>query len=157
MSFAERLANRMNRMLDRGRSADAADAATTEPTGSIDDLKGRKYCVLVTYKRDGTPMPTPLWFGVGNGKVYAETGESGKAKRIRNNPKVRVAPSDSRGKPTAPPFLGTARVIDAGENAAADRFIQANYGWYRTAYNKLLTNRVPTVIIEVTPAPRTIG
>jgi hypothetical protein len=153
MAIAQRIADVFTRVYDRTRSEKAADAATAEPTGSINDLKGKKYCVLITYKKDGTPMPSPLWFGVGDGKVYAETGANDwKVKRIRNNPNVRVAPCNTRGAPTGPPFLGTARIVDKTEEAAADRFIQANYGWYRTVYEKLLARRVETANIEITPA-----
>ena len=153
MAMAQRIADALTRMYDRGRSEKAVDAATAEPTGSINDLKGKKYCVLITYKKDGTPMPSPLWFGVGDGKVYAETGANDwKVKRIRNNPHVRVAPCNTRGAPIGPPFLGTARIVDKSEEAAADRIIQSNYGWYRTVYEKLLARRVDTANIEITPA-----
>src|SRR5207302_7089195 len=93
MSIAERIAAGLTKVYDRTRSKKAVDAASADPTGSVNDLKGKKYCVLITYMRDGTPMPSPLWFGVGNGKVYAETGANDwKVKRIRNDPNVRVAP-----------------------------------------------------------------
>jgi PPOX class probable F420-dependent enzyme len=154
MTLASRIAYGMDRFYDRGRSKHAGDAATTEPTGSIADLEGHKYCVMVTYRKDGTAMPTPLWFGVGDGKVFAESGaDAGKVKRIRNNAHVRVAPSDTRGAPTGPPFVGSARILGEEEGRAADRFIQANYGWYRTVYERLFAKRVATVIIEITPLP----
>ena len=152
MTVADRISKVLTRFYDRSRSEKADEAATASPTGSIDDLKGGKYCVLVTYKKDGTPMPSPLWFGVGDGKVYAETGATDwKVKRIGNNPQVRVAPCNSRGVPTGPPFIGAARILDGAAAETADRFIQANYGWYRTVYERLLANRVPTLVIEITP------
>ncbi len=156
VTIADRVARGLTRLYDRSRSAKAVDAATIAPTGSIDDLKGCKYCVLITYKKDGTPMPSPLWFGVGDGKLYAETGaDDWKVKRIRRDPTVRVAPSDTRGKPKGPPFVGTARIVRKEDEAAVDRFIQANYGWYRTIYERLLARRVATAHIEVTPVPPT--
>jgi PPOX class probable F420-dependent enzyme len=152
MSVAERIANGLTRFYNRSRSDKAVQAATVSATGSIDSLKGRKYCVLVTYKKDGTPMPSPLWFGVGDGKVYAESGANDwKIKRIGNNPQVRVAPCNSRGVPKGAPFTGTARILSGPDAEAADHFIQANYGWYRTVYERLLAHRLPTVVIEVTP------
>ena len=152
MSIAERIAAAASRFYDRTRSKKAIDAATADPTGSIDDLKGKKYCLLITYKKDGTPVPSPLWFGVGNGKLYAETGaDDWKVKRIRNNPHVRVAPCNTRGVPTGPPFIGTARIVDKDEEAEADRIIQSNYGVGRTIYERALAHRVATANIEVTP------
>lgn len=152
MSIAERIARASGRFYDRTRSKKALDAATAEPVGSINDLKGKKYCLLVTYKKDGTPVPSPLWFGVGDGKVYAETGaEDWKVKRIRNNPNVLIAPCDTRGKPTGAPFRGTARIVEPHEEAEADRIIQTNYGVFRKIYEGALAHRVDTVNIEVTP------
>jgi uncharacterized protein len=55
---------------------------------------------LETYRRNGDPVRTPVWFLEENGNLYVHTDDStGKAKRIRRNPKVRVAPSHFRGKP----------------------------------------------------------
>ncbi len=90
-SFLRRLEALQNRFLDWARSSKADDVATTEPTGVIGDLRGRKYCVLVTYRKNGVAIPSPLWFGVGNGKIYVHTGGI-KLKRIEHNPHVLVAP-----------------------------------------------------------------
>ena len=70
----------------------------------FEHLRGHKYCLLVTYKRSGEPVPTPVWFGLGDGKLYVRS-EAGVAKvrRIRNDPRVRVAPCTVRGKPLGPP------------------------------------------------------
>jgi PPOX class probable F420-dependent enzyme len=141
-----------NRFLDWIRSPRANEVARTTPTGSIDDLRGRKYCVLVTYRRNGDAIPSPLWFGVGDGKVYAHT-MGVKVKRIQANPRVLVAPSTFRGRPTGPPFEGNARVVDADASAAADRVIQANYGWVRTLYYRLTHQAEAGVYIEVEPTP----
>ncbi|MGH9261006.1 MAG: hypothetical protein ACRD08_14110, partial [Acidimicrobiales bacterium] len=70
MSLAERIARASDRLYDRTRSPKARDVAEAAPTGSLGDLRSRKYCVVVTYKKDGEPVPSPLWFGTGNGKVY---------------------------------------------------------------------------------------
>jgi PPOX class probable F420-dependent enzyme len=119
-------------------------------TGRIEDLRGRKYCVLVTYRRNGTPVPSPLWFGTGDGKVYAHT-TGVKVTRLRANPRVLVAPCTFRGRPTGPPFEGVARVVDAAEHTAADAFIQSNYGWVRTLYYRLSGQNNAGVYIEVEP------
>src|SRR2546423_14908437 len=115
-----------NRFLDWARSQKADEVATTQPTGRIEDLRGRKYCVLVTYRKNGTAVPSPLWFGIGDGKVYAHT-TGVKITRLRANPRVLVAPCTFRGRPTGPPFEGVARVVDAAERGPVDAFIQANY------------------------------
>jgi PPOX class probable F420-dependent enzyme len=65
-------------------------------------FQGEKVISLETYRRNGEPVRTPVWFLEENGTLYVHTDDStGKVKRIRRNPKVRVAPSHFRGKPKA--------------------------------------------------------
>lgn len=68
---------------------------------------GQKYLNLETFKRNGTGVKTPVWFATepaspldsNEAKLYVYTiGVSGKVKRIRNNPQVRIAPCDMRGR-----------------------------------------------------------
>lgn len=152
MTFIERLAAFENRMLDRVRSGNADTVATTEATGRIEDLDGRNYCILVSYKRNGDAVPSPLWFGVSNGKVYVHTGGY-KVKRIGRNPNVLVAPSSFRGKPLGPPFAGTARVLPKEEAADAERCLDEHYGLQRRAYLKLFGQSDLGEHIEITPEP----
>jgi hypothetical protein len=48
MSLAERMARASDRVYDRMRSPAAKDVAEAAPTGNLLDLRGHKYCVLVT-------------------------------------------------------------------------------------------------------------
>ena len=153
MSLVERLARASDRFYDRMRSPHARDVAKADPMGSLESLRGHKYCVLVTYKRSGEPVPSPLWFGTGNGKLYFQTGATAaKVKRINRNPEVRVAPATSRGRPLAAPFVGAARVVPPDEEAEAEHWMRANYGLGRRVYS-LFSDRVVNVYVEVTPTP----
>jgi len=67
---------------------------------------GQKYLNLETFKKNGTGVKTPVWFAEEpsanldspEAKLYIYTiGASGKVKRVRNNPRVKVAPCDMRG------------------------------------------------------------
>jgi len=67
---------------------------------------GQKYLNLETFKKSGDGVKTPVWFAAEPStdldstaaKLYVYTiGVSGKVKRIRNNPRVKVAPCDMRG------------------------------------------------------------
>ena len=151
----ERIAKATDKFYDRMRSGAADSVADAEPTGSIDDLRGHKYCVLVSYRKNGEPIPSPLWFGVADGKLYFQTSPDGfKVKRITNNPEVRVAPCDSRGKPKGPPFVGKARLVPENEAPAAERALQSNYGVGRKVYTSF-SDKVPNVYVEVTPTTTT--
>jgi PPOX class probable F420-dependent enzyme len=68
----------------------------------LSQFEREKVISLETYRRNGEPVRTPVWFLEENGILYVHTDDStGKVKRIRRNPKVRVAPSHFRGKPKA--------------------------------------------------------
>jgi len=102
----------------------------------FEHLRGYKYCLLVTYKRSGEAVPTPVWFGLADGKVYVRSEANvAKVKRIRNHSQVRVAPCTVRGKPLGPPAEGQARVLDAsGDEAKAEAALQGSYGLGRKVY-----------------------
>jgi hypothetical protein len=91
-------------------------------------LSGQKYISLTTFKKDGTGVRTPLWFAENDGKLYVMTrNDSWKYKRIRNNPKVVVAPSTVRGKITGPEFPGRARILPPEDWKAVHKLIRRKY------------------------------
>jgi uncharacterized protein len=75
-----------------------------ETTAAFAAFVGYKNLSLESFRKTGIGVPTPVWFAVdpvsgSPTKLYIYTIEdSGKAKRIRNSPRVRVAPCNSRGK-----------------------------------------------------------
>lgn len=76
------------------------------------EFTGQKYLNLTSFRKNGTGVPTPLWFAEENGKLYMMTrSDSGKYKRIRNNPEVRIAPSTMRGKISGPEFPARVRIL----------------------------------------------
>src|SRR5437588_2347656 len=73
--------------------------------------------LLTTYRRDGSPVGTPVHIAVHGDVAYVRTFEpSGKIKRIRRNAQVEIAPSTLRGRPTGTPSHAHARIL-AGEEA----------------------------------------
>jgi len=73
-----------------------------EEPAPFSQFEGEKVISLETYRRNGQPVRTPVWFLKEDGTLYVHTDDStGKVKRIRRNPRVRVAPSHFRGKPKA--------------------------------------------------------
>ena len=143
-----------NRFFDAIRSGKAAEAAKEPGTATdLSALAGHKYALLVTFKRDGWPVPTPVWFGLADDKLYARS-ESGtaKVKRIRNDPHVRVGPCSDRGKPRGPLTEGRARIVPAAEEEHAEAAIQANFGAGRRVYESIDRRMgINAVYIEVTP------
>jgi uncharacterized protein len=147
-------ARRLNRFLDGLRDAEAFRVAQEAGTASdLSGLEGHRYCLLVTFRRSGEPIPTPVWFGLGDGHAYFNTRErNAKVRRIRRDPHVRVGPCSFRGKPLGPLAEGRARVVAQDEEAGAEASIRSNYGIARRVYYATVGSRGdPTVYLEVVP------
>lgn len=85
--------------------------------------------MLTTFRRDGSPIGTPVWLVVRNGLLHVTTAaSSGKVKRIRRNPRVRVAACTQLGRVTGPVLDGEARILDAAGTTEALAAIRRRYG-----------------------------
>jgi uncharacterized protein len=97
------------------------------------DLDQARYISLTTFKRDGTPISTPVWVTGAGGRYALTTGKGAwKAKRLLRNPVVEVRVCDARGrvKPDAIVHPGTGEIsTSSADIAAADRALAAKYGW----------------------------
>jgi PPOX class probable F420-dependent enzyme len=80
--------------------------------------------LLTTYKRDGTPVATPVNLAVaGNHAYFRSYDKAWKTKRIAHNPEVELAPSSVRGQPTGPALRARARLLEGDEAKQARRAI----------------------------------
>ena len=96
----------------------------------LDRLARAKYISVTTYRRDGTPVATPVWVVAEGGFLQVITArDSGKVKRLRNNAEVAIAPCDVRGELQGDPVPGTATIIeDPALVERVERLIGARYG-----------------------------
>jgi PPOX class probable F420-dependent enzyme len=92
------------------------------------EVHGQRYVLLATFRKTGVAVYTPIWFAEDGGKLYFMTNEKlGKVKRIRNNPKVKIAPCTIRGTITGPEFAGTARILPETGSARVRALIKKKY------------------------------
>ena len=156
MSLSERLHRLENRFYVAIRHPSVGEVADAPlgPAG-LDALHDHEYCLVVSYRRNGQPIATPVWFAIdGDRLVFESDADSLKLKRLGRNPKVRVAPCTSRGRPLAPPAEATARILDAGQEAAAERALADKYGWSRRLTSRIRpTSPAGVAYVEVTTAP----
>jgi hypothetical protein len=137
MSISGRLSRLSNRLYDRMRDRRAFQLRREDgDRGSFDGLRGHKYAVLVTFRRNGEAVPSPVWFGLdAQGRVYVRTmHDSGKVKRVRNDPQALLAPSTVRGRPTGAAIEATARIVPSADWPHAEATLQAAYGIGRKLY-----------------------
>jgi uncharacterized protein len=72
--------------------------------------------LLTTYKRDGTPVATPVSVAFdGERAFFRSYDRAWKTKRLRNNASVDVAPATFRGKPTGPAVGARATLLSDGQ------------------------------------------
>jgi uncharacterized protein len=130
------LENRFYALIRHRKARSAADA---EPaTDGLESLASVNHCLVVTYRRDGTPVPTPVWFALdGDRLVFESDADTAKIKRLRRDAQVRVAPCNSRGRPVGPPVEGTARILGPEEHAAAERALAEKYGLSRRVVQRV--------------------
>jgi PPOX class probable F420-dependent enzyme len=100
-------------------------------TTPLDILGAAKYVSLTTFRADGTPVATPVWV-VRDGTVLRILTDpaSGKVRRIRANPAVRLSPCDMRGRVREGALVaeGTAVLEDEGGTDRTMAMIEKRYG-----------------------------
>jgi uncharacterized protein len=78
---------------------------------NISQFSNQKCINLETYRKNGQAVQTPVWLVVEGDVIYIRTDKnSGKIKRTRNNPHVRITPSSARGQPKGEWIDGEARI-----------------------------------------------
>jgi PPOX class probable F420-dependent enzyme len=112
------------------------------------EMHGQKYISLVSFRKNGVAVRTPVWFAEAGGNLYVMTGTHlGKYKRVRNNPRVTIAPCTIRGKVTGPEFPATARLLPPEEFTRVRKLINAKYWLARLPWIWRRTD----VYLEITP------
>jgi hypothetical protein len=144
------------RLAARTAPRGAREIARVPRTGEPAQIARHKRALLVTYRRDGTPVPTPVWAAPGPGGLLYVRSEraSGKLKRLRNDPRLLVAPCTVRGKPLGAPFEARARTLAPGEESVAERALAARYGLGRALFELAMDLlRVDMCFLEIAPGP----
>ena len=94
----------------------------------LDPFARQQTVLLTTYRRDGTPVGTPVNIVVEDDRAFVRTWDTaGKCKRIRNNAEVEIAPSTFRGRPTGPAIHARAKILSDSESAFASQALARKY------------------------------
>lgn len=138
--------------------------AVSPPRTDADGIAG-KFLSITSYKRNGTGVATPVWFVNEGGRYLVMTDEhSGKVKRIRRDPFVRIAACSARGREKTEPVPAHAEILPPSETERVKRLIARRYrvdllfvgpiralqGLFRPEMR-----HEETVIVAITPFPET--
>ncbi len=106
---------------------------------------------MVTFRKNGAEVATPIWFAEAEGKLYVMTrSDSGKFKRLRNRPEATLAACTMRGRVTGPSFRFDVRLLAPEEQGVALDALRRKYLLMRVPW---LWSR-KNVFYELTPAAR---
>ena len=139
-----------------------ADSALAGPQSGAVPRFGGRYLSLTSYRRDGVAVATPVWFVEENGVLLVQTdAASGKVKRIRRNPSVRVALCTATGRLLSPRLAATAVLLEPSETSRVGRLIEQKYRldaliirplWFVKSILHIGKPRTHLVIVSITPS-----
>jgi len=114
------------------------------------------YVLVTTFRKDGTPVPTPVW-ALRDGEAVAiwTPTNSGKVKRIRRNPAVTVAPCTFDGRATGPAHSAQAVLLDDAGSDRVRQMIKSKFpitGRLSVYGSRLRRGRRGTIGIRITPS-----
>ncbi len=123
------------------------------PDPKLAQFAGQNYISLETFKKNGQGVKTPVWFVLHENAFYVYTeADSWKVKRIRNNPRVRVAVCSMRGTIKGPWLDAAASVVEGDERLAADKLLDRKY-FLKKIFNFLTRiNRHTRAMIKIDTA-----
>ena len=102
---------------------------------AVAQFANAKYFSLETFRKTGVGVRTPVWFAedpaapASMARYYVYTlPDSGKAKRIRNNSKVRINPCTMGGDLRGAWVDAQARICSGDEEAKGQALLNQKYG-----------------------------
>ena len=97
----------------------------------MDPLRASRYALLRTFRRDGRPVDTPIWFHLDGTTLVFRTKVGPKTQRVTNDPRVELRVCDYKGRVPdgAATVAGRAAVLAGDDAEQANRQLHARYGW----------------------------
>lgn len=118
----------------------------------LSQFENQKYLSVESYRKNGTPVATPVWFAEDAGELYIYSlANAGKVKRIRNNPRVRIVPCDFRGTPKGEWVEASARILDEAGASHVHRLLDRKYGLVKKVgnlYSRLMKRERAVIAIN---------
>ena len=111
---------------------------------TLEGLLDSRYALLRSYRRDGSPVDTPIWFHLEGRTLVFRTKVGPKTSRITRDPRVELRACDHRGRPVdgSAALTGRATILAGAAADDANRALRRRYGWQ---YNVVPLLRIPGV------------
>ncbi|GAA4537005.1 PPOX class F420-dependent oxidoreductase [Mycobacterium paraffinicum] len=100
-------------------------------THSLNGLGAARYALLRSFRRDGSPVDTPIWFGLDGDALVFRTKIGPKTRRLTTRRDVELTACDHRGRvrPGAKTLAGRATILSGDDAERANRVLHQRYGW----------------------------
>jgi PPOX class probable F420-dependent enzyme len=113
-------------------------------------LAEHKYINLETYKKNGQPVRTPVWFVINDGQIFVTTRpETGKVKRLKNNQAVKIMPCGMKGESKGEWISATARFANETESENAVKLRNKRYGMRAKLVGMFAYRGIKPVVIAI--------
>jgi PPOX class probable F420-dependent enzyme len=141
------------RLAARTAPAGARTIAEAPRIGTAQEIAAHKRTLLTTFRRSGVAVSTPVWAAQADGRFYVRSERTaGKIKRLRNDPRVLIAPCTVRGKPLGAPLEATASVVAEERERLAEQALVHRYGLGRALFESMFDRlRIDMCYLEITP------
>ena len=91
-------------------------------------LESADYMLLITYRRNGTPVETPVPFVQAGGRVYVATRcDAGKVTRLEATGLATLAPCTASGRLLGTKVAAQGRVLEGADAAQAEAALSAKH------------------------------
>jgi hypothetical protein len=105
---------------------------------SISQFDRHNFINLETFRKNGQGVCTPVWFDQQGNVIFVWTqASSGKVKRIRRNPSVRIAPCTANGSLLGDWVAGQASIQPDAEIPLVNRRFRRKYGLQKLFFDLL--------------------
>ena len=95
---------------------------------NLDSFAKHQYLSIETFRKNGVGVKTPVWFvELKDQLCFVTEPHSGKVKRMRNNPSVRVAPCKMNGTPLAEFQPATIHFMQGNEIKEIEKLYNKKY------------------------------
>jgi len=126
-------------------------------TATLAAFDSQQYLSLETYRKNGEPVRTPVWFAAAPGPILYvyTTADSGKVKRLRRTNEARIALCNVRGTVTGPWSNVRATIVDDDAFALGMRYLDHKYRPWKQILDLAhrLFPRHRRVMIAIKPIP----
>ena len=108
----------------------------------LEEIESEKYISVETYRKNGDPVRTPVWFTIKNNQIFVVTrDQTGKVKRLKNNTQVKIATCTIKGKIKGKWVSGVAEILDEEKTKDAVKRRDKKYGFFSKMARFLTKNK----------------